>query len=64
MQVSKFIEVDETFEIKDVMENQDRTQALFIGEYEDRVELFFREPKPLEKQFSDQLNKQIKEVEK
>ncbi len=63
MQVSKFIEVDETFEIKDVMENQDRTQALFIGEYEDRVELFFENLNHL-KQFSEQLNKHIKEIEK
>ena len=63
MQVSKFIELDETFEIRDVMENQDRTQALFIGEYEDRVELFFHSLDHL-KQFSEQLNKHIKEIEK
>ena len=63
MQVSKFIEVDETFEIRDVMQDQDRTQALFIGEYEDRVELFFHTLDHLRK-FSEQLNKQIKEVEK
>ena len=63
MQVSKFIEVDETFEIKDVMENQDRTQALFIGEYEDRVELFFHSLDHLRK-FSEQLKKNIKEIEK
>ncbi len=63
MQVSKFIEVDETFEIKDVMENQDRTQALFIGGYGSRVELFFENLNHL-KQFSEQLNKHIKEIEK
>ncbi len=63
MQVSKFIELDETFEIRDVMENQDRTQALFIGEYEDHVELFFENLNHL-KQFSEQLNKHIKEIEK
>ena len=59
MQVSKFIEVDETFEVKDVM----GTQALFIGGYGSRVELFFEDLNHL-KQFSEQLNKQIKEIEK
>ena len=63
MQVSKFIEVDETFEIKDVHSNHNQHQLIRIGEFSDRVELFFDNLNHL-KQFSEQLNKQIKELEK
>lgn len=63
MQVSKFIEADETFEIKDVHSDHSKYQLLLIGEFSNRVELFFEDLNHL-KQFSEQLNKQIKEIEK
>ena len=63
MQVSKFIEVDETFEVKDVHSDHNNYQLIRIGEFSDRVELFFEDLNHL-KQFSEQLNKQIKEIEK
>ena len=63
MQVSKFIEVDETFEIKDIHSDNSKYQLLRIGEFSDSVELFFEDLNQL-KQFSEQLNKHIKELEK
>ena len=53
----------EEMEIRDIQLNVNRAQAVFIGDYEDRVELFFHSLDHL-KQFSEQLNKHIKEVEK
>jgi len=63
MTVSKFIEVDDPFEIRDINSDHSKYQLIRIGEFSDRVELYFQNLNHL-KQFSEQLNAQIEELEK
>lgn len=63
MQVTRFVEENDTFNIKDIHSDHNRFQLLCIGEFPDNIEIFFKDLNHL-KQFSEQLNKQIKEVEK
>ena len=63
MTVSKFIEVDDPFEIRDINSDHSKYQLIRIGEFSDRVELYFQNLKHL-KQFAEQLNAKIEEIEK
>jgi len=63
MQVTKFITGSEAIEVSNIHKDFNRSQALYIGEYDDRVQLFFKDLGHM-KQFEEQLSKQIKEIEK
>jgi len=63
MQVTKFITGSESIEVLNTFEDLNRSQVIYIGDFEDRVQLFFEDLSHM-KQFAEQLSKQIKELEK
>ena len=63
MNVSKHMSVDEKLEILNIHSDIDRHFCLFIGEHKDQVSIYFHNLSHL-KQFAEQLNAQIEEIEK
>ena len=63
MNVSKFMKENESIKIQNIHSDIDRSHVAFIGNYPNNIELFFKDLNHL-KQFVEQLNAQIEEIEK
>ena len=63
MNVSKFMKENESIKIQNIHSDISRHHVAFIVDYPNNIELFFKDLNHL-KQFVEQLNAQIKELEK